>query len=69
MSTGQDPTHAVTHIPGFLPQNKAVMCLVHGGKSIRQNLSLREPCGTGEGLLSLSKMVTPPEAVVRSEIS
>lgn len=68
MSTGQDPTHVFTHILGFLPQNNRVMCLVHGGKSIPWNASLRDPCGTGEGLLFLSKKVTPPEAVVRLEI-
>lgn len=49
MSTGQDPTHAVTHILGFWPQDNRVMCLVHGGKSLPQNRTLRESCGTRRG--------------------
>lgn len=49
MSTGQDPTHAVTHILGFWPQDNRVMCLVHDGKNLPQNLTLREWCGTRRG--------------------
>lgn len=43
--------------------------LVNGGKSIPWNVRLRKPCGTNEGLLFLSEMVTPPEAVARSGIN
>lgn len=68
MSTGQDPTHVVTHILGFLPQNNRFMCMVHDGKSIPWNASLGEPCGNGEALPVLSKKATPLEVVVRSGV-
>lgn len=65
MSIGQDPTHAVAHILGNLPQKNRVMCLVHGGKSIRWNVTR---CGTWSGPPFPSKKATPPEAAERSEV-
>lgn len=54
MSTEQDPTHVIAHFLGFLPGKNRVMCLVHGGKSIPWNVSLREPCGTGKRVFPFS---------------
>lgn len=50
MSTGQDPTHVFAHLLGFMPGKNRVMCLVHGGKSIPWNVTLRGLCGTGNGV-------------------
>lgn len=72
MSTGQDPTHVIAHSLGFLPGKNRVMCLVHGGKSIPWNVTLRGEqeweWDRQEGLPFLSKRASPPEAVGRSEV-
>lgn len=68
MSIGQDPTYAVAHILGNLPQKNRVMCMVHGGKCIHWNVTWGEPCGTWSGPPFPSKKTTPPEAAVRSEV-
>lgn len=54
MSTGQDPTHVIAHFPGRGPRKNRVMCLVHGGKSIPRNVTLRGPWGTGRRVFPFS---------------
>lgn len=67
MSSGQDPTQALTHFAGFGPLDNRVVCLVDGGKSLPQNVTLRRAVGQGQGLVPLSKLA--PWGLARSEVS
>lgn len=59
LSIGQDPTHAVAHILGNLPQKNRVMCMVHGGKCIHWNVTRRRPCRTWTGPFPSKKAHSP----------
>lgn len=54
LSAGQDPAHMIAHSLGFLPGKNRVMYLVHGGKSIPWNVTLRGPCGTSKRVFLFS---------------